>query len=59
MLFNIVFMQAVKGLVLYLNPFLEAGSLDNPVDIDAGYVDVLCSEGPNIHYLLHLHTDTE
>lgn len=52
-------MWALKGLVLYLNPFLVAGSLDNPVDVDAGYVDVLFSKGPNIHHLLHLHRDTE
>lgn len=45
--------------MLYLNPFLIAGSLDNPVDVDAGYVDVFFSKGPNIHNLLHLHTDTE
>lgn len=41
-------------LLLYLNPFFVAVSLDNPMDIDAGYVDVLCSKVPNIHHLLHL-----
>lgn len=46
------------GLVLYLNPFFVAGSLDNPVDVDAGYVDVLFSKGPHLHHLLHLHGDT-
>lgn len=49
-----LFIQALKGHVLYLNPFLVAGSLDNPVDVDAGYVDVLFSKGPDIHHLLHL-----
>lgn len=43
--------------LLYLDPLLVAGSLDDPVDIDAGYVDVLCSKGPNIHHLFHLHRD--
>lgn len=47
-------MQDQTGHVLYLNPFLIAGSLDNPMDVDAGYVDVLCSKGPNIYHLLHL-----
>lgn len=44
--------------VWYLDPFFVAGSLDDPLDVDAGYVDVLFSEGPNIHHLLHLHRDT-
>lgn len=47
------------GLALYLNPFLVACSLDNPVDVDARYVDVLFGEGPNIHHLLHLRRHTE
>lgn len=54
-----VFMPALKDLVLYLNPFLIAGSLDNSVDVDAGYVDVLFSKGSNIHHLFHLHRDAE
>lgn len=52
-------MHPPKGLVLYLNPFFVASSLDNPVDVDAGYVDVLFCKGPNIHHLLHLRRDTE
>lgn len=43
----------------YLNPFLIAGSLDNSVDVDAGYVDVLFSKGSNVHHLFHLHRDAE
>lgn len=46
-------------LVLYLDPFLIAGSLDHPVDVDAGYVDVLFSKSPNIHHFFHLQTDTQ
>lgn len=52
-------MPALKDLVLYLNPFLIAGSLDNSVDVDAGYVDVLFSKGSNVHHLFHLHRDAE
>lgn len=44
--------------VLYLNPLFVAASLDNPVDIDAGYVYVLFGKRSNIHHLLHLHTET-
>lgn len=48
-------MPALNELLLYLNPFLKAGSLDNSVDVDAGYMDVLFSKGSNIHQLFHLH----
>lgn len=54
-----LFMPAPADLVWYLNSLLIARSLDNSVDIDAGYVDVLLSESPNIYHLFHLHGDTE
>lgn len=44
---------------MYLNPFLVTASLDDPVDVDAGYVDVLFSKGPNIHHFLYLHRDRD
>lgn len=53
------FISALKVLIFYLNPFLVAVPLDDPVDVDAGDVDVLFSKGPDIHHLLHLHRDTE
>ncbi|TNN64487.1 hypothetical protein EYF80_025235 [Liparis tanakae] len=36
----------------------STGPLDNPVDVDAGDVDVLFGKGPHLHHLLHLHGDT-
>lgn len=48
-----------KWTVLYLDPFFVAASLDDPVDVDARYVDVLFGEGADVHHLLHLHRDTE
>lgn len=44
---------------LYLNPFFIAISLDNPVHVDAGYVDVLFGKSPNIHHLLHLRREAQ
>lgn len=58
-MYNVTLGCGNRCLVLYLNPFLVAVSLDNPVDVDAGYVDVLFSEGPNIHHFFHLHRDIE
>lgn len=45
--------------IYYLNPFFIAASLDNSVNIDTGDVDVLCSERPDVHHLLHLCKDAE
>lgn len=53
------FIQLSHALVSYLNPLLVAAALDNPVDVDAGYVDVPFSKSSNIHHLLHLHTHRE
>lgn len=43
----------------YLDPFFVAISLDNPVHVDAGYVDVLFGKSPNIHHLLHLRREAQ
>lgn len=45
--------------IFYLNPFLIAASLDNPVHIDTGDVDVLRGKRPDVHHLLHLSKDAE
>lgn len=41
----------------HLDPFLVAISLDDPVDVDAGDVDVLCCKCAHIYNLLHLTTE--
>lgn len=51
--------QAFNCVLLYLYSLLVAGSLDYPVDVDAGDVDVLLRKGSHIHHLLHLHRDTQ
>lgn len=40
--------------VTYLNPLLVAGPLDDPLDIDVRYMDVLWGDFPNLHNLLYL-----
>lgn len=52
-------LQQQKDFALYLDPFFVAISLDNPVHVDAGYVDVLFGKSPNIHHLLHLRREAQ
>lgn len=40
--------------VTYLNPLFIAGSLDDPLDIDVRYMDVLRGNFPDLHNLLYL-----
>lgn len=41
----------------HLDPFLVAITLDDPVDVDAGDVDVLCCKCAHVYNLLHLKTE--
>lgn len=51
-------MNPLRCLEAHLYPLLVAVSLNDPVDVDTGDVDVLLRKRTHVHHLLHLHRRT-